>query len=223
MIRAYVSDQQWGMGVSIGLVQEQENDRPQVMRLTDGQFASWETIEPGAVVSPTMTLDDAEARALLDGLMRHFHGAVETGALRKDYDAERARVDKLTDHLCYLAGKLAAAAGAARPADDFHRRAAMSCDHQQFAGAVEVSRLTGTEGGPVTGYAADIKIKCADCGRPFRFVGVPGGVSPNQPTVSLAGDELRAPIEPMPAWIAASLASTPSGGDDSGLLTGATS
>ena len=47
-------------------------------------------------------------------------------------------------------------------------------------------------------YAADIKVKCARCGLPFRFVGVPGGLHPGHPTTSLAGDELRAPLEPMP-------------------------
>ena len=37
------------------------------------------------------------------------------------------------------------------------------------------------------------------------FIGLPGGLSPNRPTTSLAGDELRAPLEPMRPHIAAML------------------
>jgi hypothetical protein len=80
------------------------------------------------------------------------------------------------------------------------------CEHRRFGASVEVSRLSDTEEGPVTHYAADIRIRCDECGLPFRFIGVPGGLAPDQPTTSLAGDELRAPIEPIPAQIAARLA-----------------
>jgi hypothetical protein len=38
----------------------------------------------------------------------------------------------------------------------------------------------------VTHYAADIRIPCADCGRLFGFIGLPGGLHPEQPTTSLA-------------------------------------
>jgi hypothetical protein len=41
---------------------------------------------------------------------------------------------------------------------------------------------------------------------PFRFIGQPGGLHPHQPTASLAGDELRAPLEPMPDEMAFLLA-----------------
>lgn len=36
-------------------------------------------------------------RVLHQGLLRHFDGADDARMLRKDYDAERARVDKLID------------------------------------------------------------------------------------------------------------------------------
>lgn len=70
----------------------------------------------------------------------------------------------------------------------------MTCVHFGFLATGDVNRLTDSDGGPVTGYAADIRIKCADCGLPFVFVGVPFGSSPNQPMVSVDGQELRAPL-----------------------------
>lgn len=77
------------------------------------------------------------------------------------------------------------------------------CDHPTFQARTAVMRLTSVEGGPVTGYSADIRIRCSKCGLPFRFKGLPTGSSPDQPMASFLGDELRAPIEPAPdadAW-----------------------
>lgn len=70
------------------------------------------------------------------------------------------------------------------------------CDHMHFLAQVDVTRLTKEEGGPVTGYSADIHIKCEQCGEKFVFLGLPGGMAPNYPTVSFDGTELRAPIKP---------------------------
>lgn len=39
------------------------------------------------------------ARALYEALAKHFGGAPETATLRKDYEAERARVDVFITHL----------------------------------------------------------------------------------------------------------------------------
>lgn len=46
---------------------------------------------------PTISLRDDEAHALLEELLRHYQGSENTRQLRKDYEAERARVDKLID------------------------------------------------------------------------------------------------------------------------------
>lgn len=71
------------------------------------------------------------------------------------------------------------------------------CKHMKFAAQVDVGRLTGSkEGSPVTGYTADIRIKCAECGLPFRFIGLDCGDSQHEPKVSVDATELRAPIEP---------------------------
>lgn len=70
------------------------------------------------------------------------------------------------------------------------------CPHLNFFTNVRVGRLSEDDGGPITGYCAEIQIKCTDCGLPFRFIGVPAGNHYGEPRVSIDGQELRAPIEP---------------------------
>lgn len=70
------------------------------------------------------------------------------------------------------------------------------CEHMNFAANVSVGRLTKDDSGPVTGYTADVTVKCAECGLPFRFVGLAAGNHFAEPRVSIDGTELRAPIEP---------------------------
>lgn len=70
------------------------------------------------------------------------------------------------------------------------------CDHKNFNAKVNVTRLTD-HSGKVTGYTTDITVHCADCFKPFEWIGVPGGYSPLQPMVSADGLELRAPIKPI--------------------------
>ena len=69
------------------------------------------------------------------------------------------------------------------------------CAHEEFRASVNVGRLTRTEGGPVTGYTTDIRVTCAQCELPFRFVGVAASNHHSEPRVSVDGLELRAPIE----------------------------
>jgi hypothetical protein len=56
--------------------------------------ARWEPFEPGTT-SPTITIPDDVARALLDALAAHYGGTGDTRQLRRDYDDERKRVDRL--------------------------------------------------------------------------------------------------------------------------------
>ena len=72
----------------------------------------------------------------------------------------------------------------------------MTCEHKNFAAQVNVGRLSEKEGGPITGYTAEVSVKCADCGLPFRFIGLPAGNHFAEPRVSVDGLELRAPLEP---------------------------
>jgi hypothetical protein len=89
--------------------------RPRILRLGGDAFrVAWDEIPPdGEIVEPTLRLDDSSGRALLDALGRHYEGAEDTRALRRDYDAERKRNDKLTDAIIGIAQELAAPGGAA--------------------------------------------------------------------------------------------------------------
>lgn len=66
-----------------------------------------------------------------------------------------------------------------------------TCPHADFRANVAVSRLEDAGR-----FVSDIRVQCAHCGEPFRFLGVPAGVSFEQPRVSIDALELRAPIEP---------------------------
>lgn len=72
----------------------------------------------------------------------------------------------------------------------------MPCEHMNFEARVNVTRLLDRDGGPVTGYTTDITVKCRECGLPFRWLGVPFGLHPSAPRLSVDSQELRAPIEP---------------------------
>ena len=72
----------------------------------------------------------------------------------------------------------------------------MTCEHMNFKASVNVGRLSHDDGGPVTGYTADVRVNCAKCGMAFRFIGLPAGNHFAEPRVSMDGTELRAPIEP---------------------------
>jgi hypothetical protein len=70
------------------------------------------------------------------------------------------------------------------------------CPHEEFNTLARIGRLSDVEGGPITGYTANIKIECALCGLPFRFRGLAAGSHFAEPRVSADGTELRAPLEP---------------------------
>lgn len=61
-----------------------------------------------------------------------------------------------------------------------------SCSHDRFEAEVEVTQLVEHEGGTEpTGWAATVKVKCADCDAPFGFKGLESGVSLDAPMRSL--------------------------------------
>lgn len=64
--------------------------------VTNWRVVNHEGVEPD--IEPLHVRDD-QARSLLAALLRHYNGADDARMLRKDYDAERARVDKLIDGL----------------------------------------------------------------------------------------------------------------------------
>ena len=66
-----------------------------------------------------------------------------------------------------------------------------SCEHLNFAAEVNVNRIVDKGR-----FSADVRIRCAECGMPFRFIGASAGYSPDRPTVNVDGTTLCAPIEP---------------------------
>lgn len=118
MIRALVQPDLGRFGVAITIVDqvfEEEAFRTpaRILRLAprDGEktaaSAGWEDVGPNEPFEPTLVLDDELARPLLDALCRHYSGAEDTRALRRDYERERSRVDVLVDHLGQVARILA--------------------------------------------------------------------------------------------------------------------
>lgn len=72
------------------------------------------------------------------------------------------------------------------------------CKHENFNCFANVGRLTDLVGRPPDelAFTVDVRITCIDCGMPFEWVGLPNGSSHYQPTVSIDGQELRAPLVP---------------------------
>jgi hypothetical protein len=67
----------------------------------------------------------------------------------------------------------------------------MSCTHQDFDAHVTVNRLED-----IHKFHAGVTIKCAECGMPFRFLGLPGGLHLDGATVSVDCTEARLAIAP---------------------------
>ncbi|MFF5261349.1 hypothetical protein ACFY4C_20595 [Actinomadura viridis] len=111
MIRAYIREDIAGMTLAITLVQESEGRTRHILRIVEGgsnTILGWEELpdHPDPNIDPTLRLRDSEAHALLEALTSHYKGAEDTRALRRDYDAERERVDRLTETLGAIVGNL---------------------------------------------------------------------------------------------------------------------
>lgn len=70
------------------------------------------------------------------------------------------------------------------------------CEHNNFLADVSVGRLSQTDGGPITSYTADIRIRCADCDLPFEFLGLECGFDLQGARVSIDGQEARIALAP---------------------------
>ena len=110
MIRVYLSGDFMADGLRVAILNEYAGDidtppQRRILRLdTDG--GRWEQVEPAVITEPTLTLPDEAARALLEELTRYYHGVEDTRALRRDYDAERGRVDALLAAVTDLATRI---------------------------------------------------------------------------------------------------------------------
>lgn len=68
----------------------------------------------------------------------------------------------------------------------------VKCEHKDFVAQVDVQRII--DQGSIV-FNAEIKVRCSQCGEPFRFLGVGPGWSANGPKVNGDATELRAAIE----------------------------
>lgn len=100
--KAHVESDPIRQGVRVAIVRERGNgplrevlqwDLAQTIRADDPTVAAVNEAD-------WLRLDQDDARALYEALGDHFgHAGHDIRALRKDYDAERGRVDKLLAHL----------------------------------------------------------------------------------------------------------------------------
>lgn len=71
------------------------------------------------------------------------------------------------------------------------------CKHFNFNASVAVARIQENENSDVIkNYMAGVKVNCADCGLPFEFIGLEGGVAFHVPRVSWDRTEANMPIVP---------------------------
>src|SRR6266851_2557313 len=113
MIKVYIQDDFMdGMAISFGLAGDHSPESTGRVRAIarfarPGYRPSWEEYDSENPVNqePSLRMDSDMARALLEELTRHFHGADDTRQLRLDYNAERARVDRLTSDIASLAAQ----------------------------------------------------------------------------------------------------------------------
>lgn len=99
-IRAHIMQRSWADLVEVFIVDHQQDGRTRLLRMDseNDRAYHWEEHEDGAAVNaaddrPTYLLPHDTGRALLQALVEHYQGVEDTRALRRDYDAERKRVD----------------------------------------------------------------------------------------------------------------------------------
>jgi len=65
------------------------------------------------------------------------------------------------------------------------------CEHKSFHATVIVARLEDAKQ-----FLADVRVKCADCGTQFQFLGLEPGIDTQGAHVSVDGLEARIAIAP---------------------------
>jgi hypothetical protein len=106
VIEVRVSDYMMVGGIAVQVTHRQ-GDGPRSVLKMNGAMREWEEVSGQITTSPpvTLALEDGEALALLDALLRHYQGASDMHTVRSDLLHERGRVDKLTDAMIRIASK----------------------------------------------------------------------------------------------------------------------
>jgi hypothetical protein len=108
VIRVAIQSDVMADGVRIAVLNKGDGTTHVARGLGAGGLLEWERTDgadAGSWQDPTMVLPDDIARALMDELIRHYHGSSDTLALRRDYDHERQRYDKAVAALIELAAR----------------------------------------------------------------------------------------------------------------------
>lgn len=67
------------------------------------------------------------------------------------------------------------------------------CEHLDFVASVCVNRIETPHG---LRFSADVRVECASCHVPLRFIGLPSGIDLNGAAVSVDGTEARLACAP---------------------------
>lgn len=111
MIRVHLAEGPFGDSLRVFFV-DQNADTRRLLHV-EGEVFEWLELPPNGqavdekILQPTMILPWDTGRALLEALVRHYNGAEDTRALRRDYDAERKRVDEQSKVIADIARTLA--------------------------------------------------------------------------------------------------------------------
>ncbi|WP_188187502.1 hypothetical protein [Nonomuraea sp. SYSU D8015] len=96
MIKAYVRDHDFGRETRFYIVQQDDNGPTKILRMVEPpDVYRWEDIDEAAESYPSFALPVQAAHSLLDALYEVYGGTSDARQLRKDYEAERGRVDRL--------------------------------------------------------------------------------------------------------------------------------
>lgn len=69
------------------------------------------------------------------------------------------------------------------------------CEHQDFEGRIEVTRILAKDGdAEAWQFTADVTVRCVGCGELFGFRGPPGGFSWHEPRCTVDGRKISLPL-----------------------------
>lgn len=115
-IRVHLAEGPFGGDTLKVFIIDHQPDYPKRLLLKDGDHWRWTELDSTTAslrepFDPTFELPWDTGRALLDALTQHYRGAEDTRALRRDYEAERKRVDTLTQTISDCLRSISSAAG----------------------------------------------------------------------------------------------------------------
>jgi hypothetical protein len=111
MIKVYLQERFELHSLNVFVINDEGGWR-RILQFGDGNSMRWDELpRDGELVDepaqPTFRLPHDIGRPLLEALVRHYNGAEDTRALRRDYDNERRRVDEQAKTIGDIARALA--------------------------------------------------------------------------------------------------------------------